>query len=129
MHSGAGEIVLQTRQHPNPLGQWITFTIILEGSAGIDTVVDSGAPMSAISPETADFLRRLGLLAPPVDPRYHFRLTSAIADGQPLPDFDVRVLRRLATLEIRALVGLDFLQQFTWIRFHVPTRRLFLASS
>src|SRR5689334_1636998 len=128
MHSGAGEIVLETRPHPNPLGQWITFTVLIAGSADVDTVLDSGAPMSAISPETALRLQRIGLLAPPEDSRYHYRLNSVTADGQALPDFDVRVLRRLSTLQIRGLIGLDFLEQFTWNRFHVPTRRLFLAS-
>jgi hypothetical protein len=122
----SGEVVIQARRHSNRLGQWITFTIELAGNHQLAVVLDSGAPISAISPETALELRALGLLAEPRKRGYQHRLTTITTSGQPLPDVEVRVLPRLSGLRIAVLVGLDFLLSFEWVRFHVPTLRLFL---
>lgn len=126
MRSGPGEIAIQTTPHPNPLGRWITFEVTVASTHELAMVLDSGAPLSAISPETAARFADVGLLREPWDARYEHRLSGLTSDGQSLPDLQVRVLRRLTGLQIMGLVGLDFLEQFAWIRFHVPTRRLFL---
>ena len=89
-------------------------------------VLDSGSPVSAVSPETAEDLRHLHLLAPARDPQYTYRLALPTLDGQSLPDLEVRILPRLSRLGIVGLLGLDFLRQFLAIHYYVPTRRLVL---
>lgn len=119
-----GELSIQARLHPS--GLWITIPIRLSRARTLVMVVDSGSPISAISPETAEDLRELELVAPAQHPRYEYRLTALTVQGQPLPDLEVRVLPRLTQLHIAGLVGLDFLSQFLAIHFYVPTRRLVL---
>jgi hypothetical protein len=121
-----GEITIQARFHVNPLGRWITFTITSAGRFDLAMVLDSGAPISALNPVVAAELTDLGLLARPRSRRYEHRLTALTVSGQPLADLDLRILPRLTELGIDGLLGLDFLAQFIWVRFHVPALRLFL---
>jgi hypothetical protein len=72
-------------------------------------VLDTGAPVSAIIPDTAAELRGLGLLQQPVKPRYHHRLEGVTAtQGHDLPALDVVVLPRLARMNAAGIevVGL-----------------------
>lgn len=55
-------------------------------------------------------------------------LASLTADGQPLPDLEVGVIRRLDRLEIDALLGLDFFTQFARIHFDTRALRLVLEA-
>lgn len=121
-----GDLSIQTREHPNPRGRWVAFTITVAGFHDLEVVLDPGSPVSVISPEARDELTSLNLLQQSSDPRYEYRLTSLTVQGQLFPDLDVRILRKLTRLQIVGLVGPDFLWQFRAIHFDVPTRRLVL---
>ncbi len=47
--------------------------------------------------------------------------------GQDTGDLEVRVSRRVTQVGADGVLGLDFLAQFTYIHFHVPTMRLTLT--
>ena len=119
-----GELSIQARPHPS--GLWITIPVTIGRVRTLAMVIDSGSPVSAISPEIAQALRDAGLLAPASTPPYEYRLAALTVQDQSLPDQDVRILPRLARLRIAGLLGLDFLSQFLAIHFYVPTRRLVL---
>lgn len=121
-----GEIRIRTILHPNPLGRWISFPVIVAGSHDLLMVLDPGSPVSAISPQTREDLSRLNLPRPTSHPRYEHRLAQLVVQGQPLPEFDVRVLRKLSRLGVDGLIGLDFLAQFFAIRYYVGTMELVL---
>lgn len=117
-------VAIQARPHPS--GLWITIPVAVSGVVTLAMVVDSGSPVSAISAGTADELRAFNLASPALDPRYEYHLAALTADGQALPDLNVRILPRLSRLRIVGLVGLDFLSQFLAIHFYVPRRELVL---
>ena len=119
-----GELSIQAQLHPS--GLWLTIQVTLEGHRTLAMVLDSGSPVSAISPETADELRALDLLLPAMVPGYEFRLAAPSVQGQNLPELDVRILPRLTRLRIAGLLGLDFLSKFLAIHYYVPSRRLVL---
>ena len=120
---------LSVRTYPHPSGLWITMPLTVGRVKSLAMVIDSGSPVSAISPEIADELRQFELLAPAEAPRYEYRLTALTVDGQPLPDLEVRILPRLTRLGIAGLVGLDFLSQFLAVHFYVLRRELVLEDS
>lgn len=122
----SGEIRIQTVLHPNPIGRWISIPVSIAGAPDRLLVLDPGSPVSAISPETRDDLSRLHLLPPASDLRYEHRLADLVVQEQPLPDFDVRVLRKLSRLGVDGLIGLDFLRQFFAIHYYVGSMELVL---
>ena len=121
-----GDLRIRTGLHPNPLGRWISFPVMVGGVHDVLMVLDPGSPVSAISPETRHDLARLNLLQPPTSPRYEHLLTGLVVQGQSFPDLDVRVLRRLSRIQVDGLVGLDFLSRFFAIHFYVQTSELIL---
>ena len=90
-------------------------------------VLDPGSPVSAISPEVSRELRSLGLLQESQRRRY-YQLAALTVQDQPFPSLEVRVLPRLAELEVDGLVGLDFLRQFAAVHFYISTMRLVLEA-
>lgn len=121
-----GELRIRTVLHPNPLGRWISFPVVVADRHELLMVLDPGSPISAISPETRDNLTERDLLRSASHSRYEHRLTSLVVDRQQLPDVDVRVLPRLSRLRIDGLIGLDFLSQFDAIHYYVRARELVL---
>jgi hypothetical protein len=117
-----GEIAIQTEVHPS--GRWITIPLIIGESHDISAVLDTGAPVSAISPRVEHRLLSSGLLGASALPR-RYRLRNITADRQPLPDLDIAVIRRLDRLGVDGLLGLDFLTHFERVHFH--TRSLLLV--
>ena len=92
-------------------------------------VLDSGSPVSVISPESSHELRIHGLLRQANEPRYYqlSRLTAEEAVGKPaLPDLKVRILPRLTRLAIDGLLGLDFFRAFELTCFRISTSQLLL---
>ena len=81
-------------------------------------MLDTGSPASAISPAARDELvfKRLVL---PAAVSSGYLLTNSTVNGQPLPDFMVRVLPRLTRLGVDGLLGLDFLRRFRRVGFLV----------
>ena len=88
-------------------------------------VLDTGSPVSAISPDTEGQLLHLRLIREGSE-RSRYILNQLTSDGQPLPDFEVRVLPRLGRLGIVGLVGLDFLMRFRRVHFDMDTFQLTL---
>ncbi len=80
-----------------------------------------------VSPSAAGRLLQFRLITESSE-RGRYILTQLTSDGQPLPDFEVRVLFRLDRLEIVGLVGLDFLMRFRHIHFNVDTFQLALEN-
>jgi hypothetical protein len=119
-----GELSVRARLHPS--GLWVTIPLRVGGSRLLPMVVDSGAPISAISPEIAAELAELKLLGQDAHPPYQYRLSGISLQGRALPDLQVRVLPRLTRLRVDGLVELDFLRQFAAIHFYVATLRLVL---
>jgi hypothetical protein len=93
----------------------------------IAAVLDTGAPVSAISVRIEDDLRARGLLQASGRTLRH-RLAGLSIDGYPIPDLQVAVLRRLDRLQVDALLGLDFFALFDEVRFRTRTLRLALLS-
>lgn len=121
--STSGEIVVQARRHSS--GRWITLPLLVGGVRALSAVLDTGSPVSAISPRTEAALLESGLLQPGAEPN-RYRLADLSASNQPLPALEVGVVRRLDPLDIDGLLGLDFLMQFEHIHFHTRSLELVL---
>jgi len=91
-------------------------------------VLDTGAPVSGLSPRVAQDLLNVGLLKASSLPR-RYLLEALTADRQALPSLDVAVIRRLGLLDVDGLLGLDFLTHFEHIHFHTRSLRLVLDPS
>ncbi len=117
------DIVVQTRLHA--VNQWILIPLVIRGGEAVNMVLDTGAPLSAISNDTRDTLIAAGLLEPLRGNWYTLRGLSI--QGQPIADLMVRISSRVTQARAEGLLGLDFLRQFTEIHFHVPTLRLTLT--
>ena len=125
MRMRGGDISIQTRLHPQGYG--VIFPILVQHLQRLTMILDTGIPVSIISPQARDDLRSSGLWPDPAG-RQAGRLTGVQAQGQPLPDLDVRVSARLARLGVDGMLGLDFLLHFEHIHFHVPTLHLILQN-
>jgi hypothetical protein len=90
-------------------------------------VLDTGSPMSTISAGTRDALQRQGLLRPVEGESNRFRLVELTIQGQPIADLTVRVSPITTRAGAAGTLGLDFLNRFELIQFHVPTLRLTLT--
>jgi hypothetical protein len=120
-----GEVAIRARLHRS--GRWITLPLSV-GTYLIYPVLDTGSPVSALSPSIRTELLSRNLLSPTDTPRRD-QLTGLTADGQALPDLEVGVLARLDRLGVDALLGLDFLLHFERIHFHVRTFQLVLEGA
>lgn len=122
--STPGELVIQASIHRS--GRWITIPLTVSGTRELMAVVDTGAPVSAVSLAVHARLTESGLLqATTASNRY--RLAPLTADGQQLPDLEVAVIRRLDRLDVDGLLGLDFLTRFAHIHFDTAALRLRLV--
>jgi hypothetical protein len=124
-----GEQSIPARLHPS--GHWVG--IIVQVGTGPDMlmVLDSGSPVSAVSPSMAREFHARDLLKPAATARY-LRLTGLTAKEAPetvLPDLDVRILPRLGSLRIDGLLGLDFFREFERVCFHIGEARLSLDNA
>jgi hypothetical protein len=116
-----GDIALQTKLHES--GRWITIPLFVKEIYSFTAVLDTGAPVSAISPQIAADMQLRDLLQPSPIPRRH-RMTGLSSQGYSLPDLDIAVLNRLARIGVDGLLGLDFLMHFEHIHFHTRSLRL-----
>ena len=88
-------------------------------------VIDTGSPVSSISQSTYDRLLPTGFMIP-AGGRF-LMLRSPVLEGFPIADIRVHVSRRVTIVGSEGILGLDFLQRFEHIHFHVPTLRLTLT--
>ena len=121
-----GEITTDCKIHPS--GRWITFAVMVGGAQTLWMVLDTGSPVSALSPRTGAILETRGLLNPRRDSNLYILRDLAIS-GQSIPDLELRILPRLDRLQVVGLLGLDFLRVFDDIHFNVPSLRLRLVPS
>jgi hypothetical protein len=122
-----GELSITVREHPS--GLWLGVLLSVAGGESILMVLDTGSPISVISPHVAQDLRVRGALPETTDPHHYWLRELAVieASGEAtLPDIRVRVLPRLAPLQVDGLLGLDFFRRFDLISFRFSTSRLLL---
>ena len=95
-----GDVSAQTELHDS--GNWIVVPVTIRGAVRLRLVLDTGSPVSVISPVALDDLLGRGLLAPETGGN-RYLLTGLSVQGQPLPDLLVRVLPRLARIQVDGL--------------------------
>ncbi len=124
----AGELTVPVSTHPS--GLWVGIYVDIGARVRLFMVLETGSPVSALSPSIAQHLHSRKLLQADPAPGY-FRpapLTAAQAPGHPpLPDLAVRVLPRLTRLRIDGLLGLDFFRRFDRVCFQLSAMRLELT--
>jgi len=118
-----GDVAVQTELHES--GNWIVVPVAVREAVDLLMVLDTGSPVSVISPLVLDDLLARRLVHPEVSSN-RYLLTGLSVQGQSLPDLLVRVLPRLARIQVDGLLGLDFLRSFKAVHFHVDTFRLVL---
>jgi hypothetical protein len=91
----------------------------------LELVLNTGYLVSSISRGARDSLLALSHLGH-VSGRY-YRLHDISVNGVALPPLDLRLNPTIARLEIEAIMGLNFLNQFREIRFDSQTRELMLV--
>lgn len=122
MPGDGGEVAIATRLHAR--NRWILVPLRV-GDLGVNMVLDTGAPLTAISERTQALLHGAGLIESAGQGRFVLRdITIA---GHPMPDLPVRVSRRVTEAGAEGVLGLDFLRRFTDIHFHVPSLVLTLT--
>jgi hypothetical protein len=90
----------------------------------LELVLNTGYLVSAISRGARDSLLALGHLGH-ISGRY-YRLHDISVSGVALPPLDMRLNAAIARLDIEAIMGLDFLNQFREVRFDTQTRQMTL---
>jgi hypothetical protein len=121
----SGEVSIQARVHTS--GLWIQIPLLVADQQRLRMILDTGAPVSAISPEMRDELLAADLLRAAIPSGYH-RISDITVDGQPIPDLEVRVLPRLSRIGVEGLLGLDYLGKFESVYVHIPTLRITLRA-
>jgi hypothetical protein len=91
----------------------------------INMVLDTGSPYSAISEGVRDSLLAATLL--PNGEGRAFHLRNLKIQGQTVPDMAVILSHRVTQVGAEGALGLDFIRQFTDVRFHVPSLLLTLT--
>jgi len=119
---GSGDITVQTWSHPRY--GWIIIPLEIGGDLVIDMVLSTYPPISYVSERSRDTLVGLGFAERMGDQQCLLR--NVRIEGQRVADFEVRV-RRTVVQTADGILGLDFLNQFTDVHFHVPTLRLTLT--
>jgi hypothetical protein len=122
----SGDVSIQAQLHTS--GFWIMIPLVVRNKQALRMVLDTGAPVSAISPEIWDELQTRDLLRTAPSAGYHL-ISDITVDGQPMPDLAVRVLPRLSRIGVEGLLGLDYLGKFESVYFHIPTLRITLRRS
>ena len=118
------ELSIQT--WPHPLYDWIMIPLEVGGDIVVDVVLSTYSPLSYVSERSRNTLVGLGFGESVGDEQCH--LYNVSIQGQRIPDLSVRV-RRNVVPTADGILGLDFLNQFTDIHFHVPTMRLTLTEA
>jgi hypothetical protein len=108
-------------------GLWIIVPLSVGVTDVIYPVLDTGSPVSAISPRIRTQLANRGRLSS-IAGSNRFQLTGLALQGQSVPDLRVSVLSRLDRIGVDALLGLDFLLQFHEIAFNTRTMTLTLTA-
>lgn len=123
-----GDLTIPVERHPS--GLWVGIYVSANNQQTMLMVLDTGSPVSALSPTIAQALHIRGLLRSELTPG-SFRpvaLMAVQAAGHPtLPDLRMRVLPRLTRLQIDGLLGLDFFRQFDRVCFQLAAMRLELT--
>jgi hypothetical protein len=114
-------VSVQTHTHPNG---WIMVPISVCGVWHGEFLLNTFTPVSSVSPTTTTMLEAFRCLGSHADQRH--RLQGLIVGDVRLPDLPVRVSRAAALLDIEGMLGLNFLRQFTTVRFDVPSGTLTL---
>ena len=120
-----GELVVPVSNHPS--GLWVGIYVGVGTEATMFMVLDTGSPVSALSPATAQHLNARGLLHARGAASYYRTspLTAVRAAGRPtLPHAPFRILARLGRLQNDGLLGLDFFRQFDRVCFQLSAMRL-----
>jgi hypothetical protein len=113
--TGSGdELSVQTYSHPTGL---IAIPAVVDGFYPLDMILNTGYPVSLLSPTTRDVLQSLGYVDQ-IDARF-YRLKNLTLGGRPAPAVDVRVNASIARLGIEGAFGLNFLSLFSVVHFDV----------
>jgi len=105
--------------------QWVVVPVDIAGRITLYMVVDTGSPLSAISAGMMIVLTEMRFLDRIRDRLYLLRRISIA--GQTLPDLEVHLSSRATRLGIQGILGLNFLQQFTEVRFRTADLLLMLV--
>ena len=89
-------------------------------------MLNTGRPLSVISPNTERSLSALGLVEQLGDRQY--RLPGLHVNGDRLPDLIVRASAGPALLGVDGMLGWDYLEQFTEVRIAPGTLRITLIT-
>jgi hypothetical protein len=122
--SAGDKLTVTARIHDS--GLWIVVPLSIDSGEIIYPVLDTGSPVSAISPRIRSNLASRGRLIPAGGNRY--LLSHLTLHGQTIPDLRVGVLSRLDRIGVDAILGLDFLFQFEEIAFNTRTMTLTLIA-
>lgn len=109
----------------HPINRWLLVPLDFPGDIQVMMVLDTGSAISAISDQTCDKLAGAGLIGAPQAGVY--MLPNPRIYDTPIADVRVRVSNRVSVVRAEGLLGLDFLQRFEQVHFHVPTLRLTLT--
>lgn len=114
-------IAVRTLAHPRG---WILIPVTVCGIWHGHFMLNTFTPISSVSASTATMLEALQCFTPQAS-HGHLLRTLTIG-GVPLPELPVRISRAATLLDVEGMLGLDFLRQFTAIRFDVPAGTLTL---
>lgn len=121
MTASGGSISVDIVTHPLGL---ILIPFKVGSLYGLNLILNTGFPISCLTPGVRDTLAALGHVRPLTGRM--FRLGDLRLEGHALPDLDVRVNAGVARLGADGVVGLNFFDQFHEVCFDVETRRLTL---
>lgn len=111
----------------HPVNRWVLVEIRIAKRVDLEMVLDTGSPMSTISAGKRDELLCAGLIAPIPGEVNRLLLSDLEIQDQPTGDLLVRVSPVTTRAGAAGTLGLDFLNRFQMIQFHVPTLRLTLT--
>ena len=122
MARSADRIVIETHVHETT--GLIVAPVRVGAVFDLELVLNTGYLVSSISRGARDSLLALGHLGH-VSGRY-FRRQDISVSGVALPPLDMRLNPAIARLDIEAIMGLNFLNQFREVRFDTQTREMTL---
>jgi hypothetical protein len=94
------------------------------GDVVLEMVLSTYAPLSYVKDDIVDALVRLGFAE--FDGNNRYRLQNVSIHRQSLPDLSVRA-RPTRIGDVDGALGLDFMNRFTDIHYHVPSLQLTLT--
>jgi hypothetical protein len=116
------ELSVVTYSHSTGL---IAIPVMVDGFYPLEMILNTGYPVSLLSPTTRDVLLSLGHIEY-LGGRF-YRLGNFTIGGRPAPAVDVRVNASIARLGIEGALGLNFLSLFTEVHFDVRSWQLTLT--